>query len=99
MATFTVWRFDSAGGAERAVTTLQNLQSQELIKVHDAAVVRWPEGRKKPKTRQLHSLAGAGALGSAFWGLFQADLIHTNLSDEQDARLREVFTEAEDGQA
>jgi uncharacterized membrane protein len=167
LATFTVWRFDSADGAERAVSTLQNLQSQELIKVHDAAVVSWPEGKKKPKTRQLHSLAGAGALGGAFWGLLfgllffvpllgmavgaaiggltgsltdvgiddkfiaqvresvtpgtsalfvltsdavtdkvkhafegtQADLIHTNLSDEQEARLREVFTEAEGGQA
>ena len=29
----------------------------------------WPEGKKKPKTRQLTSLAGAGALGGAFWGL------------------------------
>jgi len=98
VATFTVWRFDSADGAERAVWTLQNLQSQDLIKVHDAAGVTWPEGRKKPKTRQLHSLAGAGALGGAFEGN-QPDLIHTNLSDEQEARLREVFTEAEDGQA
>ena len=29
----------------------------------------WPEGAKKPKTRQLANLAGAGALGGAFWGL------------------------------
>ena len=27
------------------------------------------EGKKKPKTRQLHSLAGGGALGGTFWGL------------------------------
>ncbi|WP_280421349.1 DUF1269 domain-containing protein, partial [Nocardia carnea] len=28
-----------------------------------------PAGARKPKTRQLHSLAGIGALGGAFWGL------------------------------
>jgi len=69
MATLTVWKFDSPDGAERATETLADLQKQELIKVHDAAVVSWPEGRKKPKTRQLSGLAGAGALGGAFWGL------------------------------
>lgn len=69
MATLTVWRFPAAGDAQGAVDTLQSLQSQELIKIHDAAIVEWPEGRKKPKTRQLNNLAGAGALGGAFWGL------------------------------
>ena len=29
----------------------------------------WPAGKKKPKTQQLNSLTGAGALGGAFWGL------------------------------
>jgi hypothetical protein len=37
--------------------------------VHDGAVVTWPEGEKKPKTRQLSNLVGEGALGGAFWGL------------------------------
>jgi uncharacterized membrane protein len=69
MATFTVWQFDSAGGAEGALETLQQLQKEALITLEDAAIVTWPEGAKKPKTRQLHSLAGAGALGGAFWGL------------------------------
>lgn len=68
MATLTVWKFHSADGAEQAVEKLGQLQRQELIKVHDAAVVEWPEGKKKPRTRQLHSLAGAGAMGGAFWG-------------------------------
>ena len=35
----------------------------------DGAVVSWPPDEKKPKTRQLHSTTGAGALGGAFWGL------------------------------
>lgn len=69
MATLTVWKFPSAGGAQEAVHTLERLQGEELIKVQDAAVVEWPPDKKKPRTRQLHNLAGAGALGGAFWGL------------------------------
>jgi uncharacterized membrane protein len=69
MATFTVWQFDSASGANDALGTLQRLEKEELIQVADAAVVTWPEGAKKPKTQQLRSLKGAGALGGAFWGM------------------------------
>jgi uncharacterized membrane protein len=69
MATLTVWKFDTADGADQAEATLESLSKQELIKIHDAATVSWAEGKKKPKTRQLSSLAGAGALGGAFWGL------------------------------
>ncbi len=69
MATLTVWKFDSADGASQAEGTLRDLVKQELIKVHDAAMVSWPEGAKKPKTRQLNSLVGAGALGGMFWGM------------------------------
>ncbi len=39
MATLTVWKFPSAGGAQEAVHTLVRLQGEELIKVQDAAVV------------------------------------------------------------
>jgi len=69
MATMTVWKFPSAEGAEYAAETLKNLQEKELIKVHDAAIVSFPEGAKKPKTRQLSGLTAAGALGGAFWGM------------------------------
>jgi uncharacterized membrane protein len=69
MQTLSVWRFDTANGAEQAVGTLEDLAKEQLIKVFDAATVSWPEGAKRPKTRQLHNLAGAGALGGAFWGL------------------------------
>lgn len=69
MATLTVWKFDSADGAERAIARLSELQKQELIKIQDAAVVSWPEGRRKPKTEQAFNLVGSGALGGAFWGL------------------------------
>jgi len=65
----TVWKFDDAQAADVAVSTLEGLAKQQLIMVQDAATVSWPSGAKKPKTRQLHSLTGAGALGGAFWGM------------------------------
>jgi uncharacterized membrane protein len=69
MATLTVWKFDTAQGADDATDILRNLATKKLITIHDAATVRWEEGKKKPKTRQLTNLAGAGALGGAFWGM------------------------------
>ena len=69
MGTLTVWKFDTASGADDATETLRQLSSQHLITIHDAATVRWDEGRKKPKTRQLANMTGAGALGGAFWGM------------------------------
>ncbi|WP_336882470.1 DUF1269 domain-containing protein [Rhodococcus globerulus] len=68
-ATLTVWKFPTPSGADTAITTLEDLQKQELITVRDAALVSWPEGAKKPKTHQLNNVTGAGALGGAFWGL------------------------------
>ena len=163
MATLTVWKFDTAEGAEGAVRTLEELSKAELITIHDAATVTWEADKKKPKTKQLHNLTGAGALGGSFWGLLfgliffvpllgmavgaamgalsasmadvgidddfirgvrenvtpgtsalfvmssnvvadkvidefkstGASLLSTNLSSEQEGRLREAFTEAE----
>jgi uncharacterized membrane protein len=69
MATLTAWKFDSAEGAEAALTRLEQLQRESLLTIIDGAVVSWPAGAKKPKTRQLNSPAAAGALGGAFWGL------------------------------
>jgi len=69
MATLTVWKFDTADGAQGALHLLERMQKEELINLVDAAVVTWPEGRRKPKTEQLRNLTGAGALGGSFWGL------------------------------
>jgi uncharacterized membrane protein len=68
MATFSVWKFESADGAERAEELLLQLQKEELIQVIDAATVAWPVDKKKPKTKQLNSTTAAGALGGSFWG-------------------------------
>jgi len=69
MTTLTALKFDSADGANQGLTLIQGLQQQALIKLHDAAVVSWPEGARKPKTRQLVDVACAGAWDGAFWGM------------------------------
>ncbi len=69
MATLSVLKFSSADGAQQMESTLLDLQKQHLIEVQDAAIVTWPQGKKSPKTQQLHSLTGQGALIGAFWGM------------------------------
>lgn len=69
MATLTAWKFDDPAGADRAVAILEQLQTQQLIKLHDAATVSWEAGSKKPRTQQISSLTGAGAISGGFWGL------------------------------
>jgi uncharacterized membrane protein len=68
MATLSVLKFNDPGGADRVLIALQGLQERQMITLEDAAVIRWPEGNKKPKTHQLHDGAGAGASWGAFWG-------------------------------
>ena len=69
MATLTVLKFPTADGADKMLGTIQSLQKQQLISIHDAAIVTWPAGKKRPKTRQLQNMAGIGALSGAFWGM------------------------------
>jgi uncharacterized membrane protein len=69
MATLTAWKFATPTGADAVLLKLEQLQDQALIQIHDYAVVSWPEGRKKPWTRQSQSATGVGALGGGFWGL------------------------------
>lgn len=69
MAALTVWKFTTPDGAEHFFAKLADLQKEKLIEIEDAAIVTWPEGRKKPKTRQIVPLVGLGALDGAFWGM------------------------------
>jgi len=70
MAHLSVWKFNQPDGASQALRTLKELQDEGLIVISDAAIVEWPEGKKKPATRQLHDLVGPAALHGAFWVLF-----------------------------
>jgi len=68
MATLSVLKFNDPYGAERVMIALQGMQERAMITLEDAAVVSWPQGNKKPRTQQLHSTAGMGAMSGAFWG-------------------------------
>jgi uncharacterized membrane protein len=69
MATLSVLKFNDPGGADRVLLALQGMQERQLITLEDAAIVSWPQDRKKPQTRELYGMAGAGAAFGAFWGL------------------------------
>lgn len=70
MATLVLLKFDTPDGAERSLDLSERLQKQKLLEIDDAATVTWPEGKKRPKTRQIMHLGTiGGALDGAFWGL------------------------------
>ena len=103
-ATLTVWKFPTATGAAEAVKTVKTLQQQRLINLLDAAIVSWPENKSKPKTQQLGGFPGLGALiaytSGAIVDKVQAamkshnpTLLTSNLSADQEKRLREAFAE------
>jgi uncharacterized membrane protein len=69
LATLSVLKFDNPYGADPVLMALEGLQEQGTIELEDAAVVSWPLGNKKPSTSQVHSMAGVGAVGGAFFGL------------------------------
>jgi uncharacterized membrane protein len=69
MSTLTVWKFETWDGANQAISTLEGLAKQGLVKVHDAASVSWQPETRRPKTRQLRNLTGVGAIGGMFWGM------------------------------
>jgi uncharacterized membrane protein len=60
MAT-TAWRFADTEGADAAVLKLQDLGSHDLIQVHDAAVIRWPQYATKPTVQEHVNRQGGKA--------------------------------------
>lgn len=69
MAIMTVVQFPSVNGAGEALDKIRSLHKLRLIALMDAAIVTWPVGKKSPKTKQLVSLTGLGALQGSFWGM------------------------------
>ncbi len=69
MATLTVFRLETEGGAAQAVSLIEKLQKRGLIQLHDAATVTWNYGSRKPKTTHLSHMTGRAALDGAFWGM------------------------------
>ena len=68
-SSLVVLKFDTPDGADQGLELAQSLQKQQLLQLLDAAIVTWPTGKKKPKTRHLGDLTAAAACDGAFWGL------------------------------
>jgi uncharacterized membrane protein len=114
MTTLSAWKFDRPDGASSAVRTLRELQDEGLLVIHDASIVEWPLGKRKPTTRHVDDLVGPAALSGAFWGflfglLFFVPIIgaavgaagaaavtslrHVGIDDEFLARVKAAVTE------
>jgi uncharacterized membrane protein len=63
-----VLKFETPDGADKGLEVAASLQKQHLLELLDAAIVTWPRGSKKPKTRHVGYSACAGACDGAFWG-------------------------------
>jgi uncharacterized membrane protein len=80
VTSFALWTFPDADGAQRAEAALGATAAREHLTVYDGAVVTWPDGRNRPRKRELQGVARTAILGEAFWGLlfgtafFAADL-------------------------
>jgi uncharacterized membrane protein len=69
MATLTAFRFDTVDGADNALGVISMLQEQELIAILDAALVSWPKGKTRPRTRQIVWPTRTQLLDGTFWGM------------------------------
>jgi uncharacterized membrane protein len=63
-----VFVFETETGADEMAAAVQELQTEKVMVLDDAAVVVRPADGK-PKVKQSQKLVGAGALGGAFWGM------------------------------
>lgn len=68
-ATMTVWVFDDARTAGRAVRRVVDLQRRGSVRVLGTGLVSWPAAAPRPMTRQAPSTNVGDALGGTFWGL------------------------------
>ena len=69
MTTFTVWKFDTPDGAERATSVLKAGAEDGLVKIVDHVIVSWPVGASRPETSQSHEEAWHSAGRGTLWGL------------------------------
>jgi uncharacterized membrane protein len=74
MTAFTVWKFDTPDGADRAAGVMEGAEADGLVKIMDHAVVSWPVGAKRPVTKQGSESAWRGGGWGAFWGLLLGGL-------------------------
>lgn len=101
MSCLLIFAFCDQDGASQMIAEIKSLQKEQLISVSDAAtVIRKSDGNIK--IEQATSLVGSGALFLivssmaedriiAVLSRHKAMLLRTNLSQEDENRLREAF--------
>jgi uncharacterized membrane protein len=68
MTAFTVWKFETIDGAEKAAKTIRTAARDDLVHIDDLAVLEWPVGAKEPKIKH-HGPGGKGAAVGGLGGL------------------------------
>jgi uncharacterized membrane protein len=68
-SSLVVLKFDTPDGAGKGLEIAEGLQKKQLLQLLDAAIVTWPKGKRKPKTRHLGDMTAAAAVDGAFWGM------------------------------
>ncbi|GAA4747494.1 DUF1269 domain-containing protein [Nocardioides endophyticus] len=61
MGTLAVWQLGSVDAASRSADLLGRLVRDDLLVIHDAAVVEWARDDRRPSTRPLNDAAPTGA--------------------------------------
>jgi uncharacterized membrane protein len=51
VATIPAFKFDTPDGAQQMLDLVRDLTKGQLIILQDAAIVTWPQSKKKPKTK------------------------------------------------
>src|SRR4051812_19940224 len=97
MTTFTAWKFDTPEGADHATEVLKEAAREGLVTVVDHAVVSWPVGAAKPKTKHGHEDTWHGAGVGAFWGLLFGVLFMLPLAAAAAGAGLGAFTKAREG--
>jgi uncharacterized membrane protein len=69
MVTFSAWQFDTIDGAEHARQILARAETDGLVKVHDSAIVSWPQGTDRPTTSHRNEDTWRGSGWGAMWGM------------------------------
>ena len=69
MTTIAVYCFDTPISAAELLALVEGLVTEKSIRLKDAAIVLWPEGKEKPNIEYLDELSNGEGLGTAFWGL------------------------------
>jgi uncharacterized membrane protein len=79
MTTFTAWKFETADGAQKAVTALKAAQDDGLVHLVDHAVMSWPAGGPRPEMHHANDDLRRGTGWGAFWGLLFGGLFFVPL--------------------